>query len=267
MMIRALWSAATGMHAQQKNIDTVAHDLTNVNTTGYKKTQVTFADIFYQRLRAAGVQSAAGNSIPSGLQIGNGVRLTGTTKNFSRGGLVETGNPYNMAIADTGNHARNFFQVLMGNGDVAYTRDGSFQKDADGNLVLANGAILQGGINVPDEAQDVTITEDGRVQYLDANGAYQQTAPLQLATFANPAGLEPLGENMFRETEAAGAAVIGNPDTAGFGKIRGGFLELSNVSAVEEMVKMITAQRAYEFNSRTIQTSDEMLQTVNNLKR
>ncbi len=267
MMNRALWTAATGMHAQQKNIDVVAHDLSNVNTTGYKRTHVTFADLAYQRLRAAGIQARGGNEMPAGLQVGHGVRVTGTTKMFLIGGMLETGNPYNMFIQDKGTVARNFFRVDTGDGEIRYTRDGSFNRDAEGNLVLPNGAILQGGITVPEDAQDPTWTADGRLQYRDPAGDIQEAGQLELATFANPAGLEPVGDNLFAQTEASGAEIAGTPGEEGFGTIVGRFVELSNVSAIDEMVKLITAQRAYEFNSRSIQTSDEMLQTVNNLKR
>ncbi|MFH0911599.1 MAG: flagellar basal-body rod protein FlgG [Planctomycetota bacterium] len=267
MMNRALWTAATGMHAQQTNVDVIAHDLTNVNTNGYKKTTVTFADLFYQRLRAAGIQGRGLNNLPVGIQVGNGVRVTGTTKVFTKGAMIETGNPFNIMINDDGNLARNFFCVDIGGGQIRYTRDGSFQLDADGNLVLSNGAILQGGITVPANAQDPTVTETGVVQYKDETGTTQDAGQLDLATFVNPAGLEPEGDNLFQETPASGPAQAGKPGDAGFATVIGGALELSNVSAIEEIVKLISAQRAYEFNSRTIQTSDEMLQTVNNLKR
>jgi flagellar basal-body rod protein FlgG len=267
MMIRALWTAATGMHAQQRHIDVIAHDLTNVNTNGYKKTKLGFADLFYQKLRAAGVTGLGDNNIPVGLQVGNGVRATSTTRIFTKGGAVETQNPVNVMILDRGNAARNFFPIDLGDGRIAYTRDGSFNKDVEGNLVLSNGALYSGAPQIPAGAQDIQIMEDGRVLYNDEAGDQQEAGQLQLATFANPAGLEPIGDNLFTESAASGAATLGNPGEDGYGTIRGGWLESSNVSAIEEMVNMISAQRAYEFNSRSIQTSDEMLQTVNNLKR
>lgn len=266
-MVRALWTAATGMHAQQTNIDVIAHDLTNVNTNGYKKTHVNFSDLFYQRLRSAGVTGTAGNNLPTGLQVGNGVRTTGTNKIFTIGGAIETQSPLNMMLVDSGNAARNFFPVDLGDGRTGYTRDGSFSKDDQGNIVNNSGYILSGAPQIPADAQDITISTDGRVLYNDDQGAQQEAGQIQVATFPNPAGLEPLGDNMFLESSASGAPTTGTPGDAGFASVRGGWLEISNVSAIEEMVNMISAQRAYEFNSKSIQTSDEMLQTVNNLKR
>lgn len=267
MMIRALWSAATGMHAQQKNIDTIAHDLTNVNTTGYKRVLPTFADLFYQRLRSAGVIGANGNNMPVGLQVGNGVRMTSTMRIFDRGTPIETANPLNMMIEDTGAEARNFFPIDLGQGRTVYTRDGTFNKDNEGNIVLSDGGLLLGAPQVPATAQDITVTADGRIMYMDENNVQQEAGQIQLATFSNPAGLEPMGNNYFAETAASGNATLGNPSTPGFGEVRGSWIEGSNVSAIEEMVNMISAQRSYDFNSKSIQTSDEMLQTVNNLKR
>ncbi|MHC4870346.1 MAG: flagellar basal-body rod protein FlgG [Planctomycetota bacterium] len=267
MMVRALWTAATGMHAQQRNIDVIAHDLTNVNTNGYKKTHVNFADLFYQRLRSAGVTGTADNNLPTGLQVGNGVRTTGTTKIFTIGGALETLSPLNMMIMDKGNSARNFFPVDLGDGRTGYTRDGAFSKDDQGNIVNNSGHILSGAPTIPADAQDISITADGRILYRDAAGAQAEAGQIQLSTFANPAGLEPMGDNVFLETTASGAPATGTPGSAGYGEVKGGWVEISNVSAIEEMVNMISAQRAYEFNSKTIQTSDEMLQTVNNLKR
>ncbi|MHC4885257.1 MAG: flagellar basal-body rod protein FlgG [Planctomycetota bacterium] len=268
MMVRSLWTGATGMHAQQTNIDVVANDLANVNTHGYKKNYVTFADLFYQRQRASGVQALSGEALPTGIQVGNGVRVTGTNRIFTRGNAFQTNIGTNMMIRDEGNLSRNFFEVDDGTGNVFYTRDGSFSKDSAGNLVLPNGYILP-GITLPTgaQAQDVTITAEGIVQYKDANGATQQAGQVQLATFTNPAGLEPVGDNLFQANESSGTATTGNAGAAGFGDVLGGWVEMSNVNAIDEMVKLISAQRAYEFNSRSIQTSDEMLQTVNNLKR
>ncbi|MBN1256475.1 MAG: flagellar basal-body rod protein FlgG [Planctomycetes bacterium] len=266
-MSRALWTAATGMHAQQTNVDAIAHDLSNVNTAGYKKTRVNFADLFYQRVRAAGMPGIEGNNLPSGLQIGTGVRVTGTTKQFTIGGALETGNGLNMMIQDNGGIARNFFPVRLADGSIAYTRDGSFTKDSEGNIVLPTGVILDGGITLPEVAQDIFVSPEGEVFYNDEAGDQQSAGQFQIATFANPAGLAPLGDNLFGETDSSGTATLGTPGDDGFGEIRSGYIEISNVSAIEEMVSLISAQRAYEFNSRSIQTSDEMLQTVNNLKR
>ncbi len=268
MMIRALWSAATGMRAQQFNIDTIAHDLTNVNTTGYKKTHVNFQDLFYQSLRAAGVQGGP-NNVPVGIYVGHGTRVAGTTKIFTQGGALETGIWSDMMIVDGGNRARNFFGVQMPDGTTAYTRDGSFRADEEGRLVTTDGYLLfpQPG-QIPSDAVEVTITAQGVVQYrLQGQDQPQEAGQVNLYTFPNPAGLRPAGDSLFTETPASGASLQGAPGDVGFGEIRGGWLETSNVDAITEMVNMISAQRAYEFNSRSIQTSDEMLQMVNNLKR
>lgn len=266
MMIRALWTGANGMKAQQTNIDAVANDLSNVNTVGYKKTHVTFADLFYQKLRAAGSVGADDNNLPVGIQVGNGVKVTGTVKQFSQGQALETSIPTNMMIKDPGSNAQSFFPVEIGD-DVFYTRDGSFTKDNDGRLTLANGARLQ-DIQITDEAAtNITITEEGRVLYTDEAGTQVDAGRVQLARFSNPAGLEPLGDNLFAQSESSGDATVGDAGTNGYGKIQAQWVEVSNVDAIDEMVKLISAQRAYEFNSRSIQTSDEMLQTVNGLKR
>lgn len=266
MMIRALWSGASGMKAQQTNIDVIANDLTNVNTVGYKKTDVTFADLFYQQLRAAGSVAANENDVPVGIQVGNGVKVTGTVKLFSQGTPKQTYQPTNMMIQDGGSYARNFFPVEVGD-KTLYTRDGSFTKDNDGYLTLPSGARLANITIADPEATNITITEEGRIYYTDGAGDQQDAGRLQLATFANPGGLSPLGNNMFEETTSSGTATLGDAGTDGFGSILGQWVEVSNVDAIDEMVKMISAQRAYEFNSRSIQTSDEMLQTVNGLKR
>jgi flagellar basal-body rod protein FlgG len=267
MMVRSLWTAASGMQAQQTNIDLISNDLSNVNTTGFKKSRASFSDLFYQRLRASGVTGLAGNNLPVGLQVGNGVKLTGTSKVFTQGQAVNTGIGTNMMIVDSGNSSRNFFPVQVGDGTIGYTRDGSFTKDNDGNLVLSNGMILDGSPQIPAEAQDITISVNGTIFYNDAAGDQQEAGQIQLATFSNPAGLEPIGDNIFIQTNSSGAATLGAPGDDGFAEVTGNYIEASNVSAIEEMVNMISAQRAYEFNSKSIQTSDEMLQTVNNLKR
>lgn len=266
MMIRALWSAATGMRAQQFNIDTIANDLTNVNTNGYKKKHINFTDLMYQSLRASGVQGAADGNVPVGIQVGHGVRVAGTTPIFTMGGAQETGLWSDMMIW---NNATNFFSVTLQDGTSAYTRDGSFRVNDEGELTTSSGLQLNPPITgIPTGAIDPTITESGQVQYRTAEGGDLQTAgQVQLYTFVNPAGLGPIGDNLWVESEASGQPTQGLPGDEGFGTIQGGWVETSNVDAITEMVNMIAAQRSYEFNSRSIQTSDEMLQTVNNLKR
>jgi flagellar basal-body rod protein FlgG len=268
MMIRSLWTGATGMNAMQEFIDSVGHDLANVNTDGYKKRHLNFQDLFYQRVRASGIQGAEdGMNVPVGVEIGNGVRLIGTTPVFTMGNPRETGVPTNVMITDNSS----FFSVTLPNGGgTAYTRDGNFVVDPNGDVVTTAGYQLNPAIGgVPTGARDLTFTADGNLQYLDENGAAQVLGQLNLYNFVNPAGLRAEGGNLWFETDASGAANQGIPgDRAnGFGAVQGGWLEGSNVDAVTEMVNMISAQRAYEFNSRTIQTADSMLQTVGSLKR
>lgn len=270
MMIRALWSGASGMRAQQFNIDSIAHDLTNVNTTAYKKRHVSFQDLFYQELRASGLEgSAVQGNLPVGVHVGHGVRVSGTTPVLTRSSAIETGIATDMMIVDPGNSTDNFFGVTMADGSLGYTRDGTFRVNADGELRTVDGLPMNPpitGITFPHI--DLQISEDGQVQYrTEQGGDLQNAGRIGLYTFTNPAGLSPRGGNYWVQTEASGEAQQGSPGQAGYGNIRGGWLEASNVDAITEMVNMISAQRAYEFNSRSIQTSDEMLQTVNTLKR
>ncbi|MCL2000761.1 MAG: flagellar basal-body rod protein FlgG [Planctomycetes bacterium] len=272
MMIRSLWSGATGMKAMQFHIDAIANDLTNVNTNGYKKKIVNFQDLLYQTTRASGLQGGTdgGVNLPVGIQVGLGVRVAGTTPVMTMGSVVETGNWFDMMIEESqANMVRNFFQIDMGNGNLAYTRDGNFRVDNEGRLMTVDGYFLdpQPG-NVAENAVAVQITPEGRImQRLPGETNFAEVGQIQLFTFINPAGLEPIGNNRWVESESSGAAQQGAPGDAGFGLIRGGFIEQSNVDAISEMVNMIAAQRAYEFNSKSITTSDEMLQTVNALKR
>jgi len=266
-MIRALWSAATGMRAQQLHIDSIAHDLTNVNTTGYKKKHVNFVDLFYQSLRASGLEGTNGVNLPEGIQVGHGVRPAGTTPIFTHGGAMETGIWSDMMIKETGKQVRSFFEVNVG-GEARYTRDGSFRVDNNGDLVTSTGYYLTDGISLPQDAMDPQVNENGIVSYRQPGSTARTDAgQIQLYTFVNPAGLDPVGDNMWKESPASGTAAAGTPGEDGFGAVMGGWLETSNVDAITEMVNMIAAQRSYEFNSRSIQTSDEMLQTVNALKR
>lgn len=270
MMIRALWTGATGMRAQQFNIDSIANDLSNVNTTAYKKRHVSFVDLFYQNLRASGIQGTQNTeNLPVGIQVGHGVRVNGTTPIMTTGGVTETGIMTDAMIVDPGSSTRNFFGVTLPDGSRGYTRDGTFRKNSEGNLTTLDGLQLDPPVSgIPDNAIDLQITEDGRVLYrTEQSGDLTEAGTISLYTFPNAAGLSPKGSNYWAQNEASGDAVTLAPGDEVYGVLRPGSLETSNVDAITEMVNMISAQRAYEFNSRSIQTSDEMLQTVNNLKR
>ena len=263
-MIRAMFSAATGMIAQQTNIDTIAHNMANVNTTGFKKSRVNFQDLLYETVKAPGGQTADGTTIPEGIQIGHGVRPSSVSKLFTPGSLIQTGNELDVAIEGEG-----FFEIELPDGTSAYTRDGSFRRSQDGQLVTVDGYPLAGGISIPDDALSVSITADGSVSVRQpGQSATSVAGNLQLVRFPNPSGMDAsLGRNLLQETDASGAPVIGDPGQDGIGNIAQGFLENSNVQTVEEIIAMIIAQRAYEANSKVIQTSDEMLQLANNVRR
>ncbi len=272
MMIRSLWSGATGMKAMQFYIDAIAHDLTNVNTNGYKKKIVNFQDLLYQHTRASGLQGGTEGmvNLPVGVQVGLGVKVAGTTPVMTVGAVVETGNWFDMMIEEPqANMIRNFFRIDTGNGNYAYTRDGNFRVDNEGRLMTVDGFLLDPQPGAIDQnAQEVQISPEGRIfQRLPGQGEFQEVGQINLFTFINPAGLEPVGNNRWLESESSGNAQQGTPGTDQFGTIQAGFIEQSNVDAISEMVNMIAAQRAYEFNSKSITTSDEMLQTVNGLKR
>ncbi|MDR1611999.1 MAG: flagellar basal-body rod protein FlgG [Planctomycetota bacterium] len=271
MMIRSLWSGATGMKAMQFHIDAIAHDLTNVNTNGYKKKIVNFQDLMYQTMRASGMQGGTDGAVnlPVGVQVGLGVRVAGTTPVMTVGSAVETGGRYHMMINETGsNQIKNFFQIDMGGGNVAYTRDGSFTTDDEGRLVTTDGHyLIPNPGNIDPTATTVQITPEGRIIQTLPGQDPAEVGRVQLFSFINPSGLEPLGNNRWAESPSSGEAQQGDPNEGGFGAIESGFIEQSNVDAISEMVNMIAAQRAYEFNSKSIITSDEMLQTVNSLKR
>ena len=260
-MIRSLWIAKTGMEAQQTQLDTIANNLANVGTNGYKRGHVVFEDLMYQNLRQAGANETEQTQVPTGLQVGLGVRSVATSRNFSQGALQQTTNSLDVAIQGHG-----FFQVTLPDGTTGYTRDGSFQVDQNGQLVNNNGMVLQPGITIPNTAQSVTIGQDGTVSIaLAGQSATQIQGQLQLATFVNPAGLEPRGQNLYAETTASGTPTSGAPGVNGLGTLRQGFVETSNVNVVEELVSMIQTQRAYELNSKAIQTSDQMLQKLGQL--
>jgi len=260
-MMRSLWTAASGMVAQQLNIDVISNNLANVNTIGFKKSRAEFEDLIYQNLKIAGTPTEGGNLIPTGIQIGMGVRPTTVHKFFSQGDFQNTDNPLDMVIEGDG-----FFQVLV-NGEEHYTRAGAFKLDNEGTIVTANGHVLQPEFSVPADTVNVIVNENGRLTCLDRNGDELAATDIPLYTFINPAGLKSTGKNLFVETEASGAAVEGTPGEENVGTIAQGFLEMSNVEIVDEMVNMIVGQRAYEVNSKAVTTSDQMLQIANQLKR
>ncbi|SDB44956.1 flagellar basal-body rod protein FlgG [Desulfonatronum thiosulfatophilum] len=260
-MMRSLWTAASGMMAMQMNIDVTSNNLANISTTGFKKSRAEFEDLMYQTLKIAGAATADGDRIPTGLQVGMGVRPVTVHKEFSVGAFQNTGNPLDLAIEGDG-----FFQVEA-NGDFAYTRAGAFKLDNDGRVVTANGYPLQPEFNVPFETQNIVVTENGRIVAMDKFGDELAGADIPLFTFVNSPGLNSIGRNLYLPTEASGDPVEGVPGEENVGSIAQGFLEGSNVDMVEEMVKLITGQRAYEVNSKAIMTSDQMLQTANQIKR
>lgn len=257
-MIRSLWIAKTGMEAQQTQLDTISHNLSNVATNGYKRSHAVFEDLIYQNLRQTGANSTEQTQLPTGLQVGLGVRAVATSRIFSQGNLQQTTNNLDLAIKGNG-----FFQIQQPDGTTAYTRDGSFQLDANGQIVTNNGYTLLPGITVPANAQSLTVGADGTVTVtVPGNAQPQNLGQIQLANFINPAGLEPRGQNLFTETASSGAPNAGAPNANGMGALQQGFVETSNVNVVEELVQMIQTQRAYELNSKAVQTSDQMLQKL-----
>jgi len=260
-MIRSLWISKTGLDAQQLNLDVIANNLANVSTTGFKRSRVAFEDLLYQTLRQPGAQSSQTTQIPTGLQIGTGVRPTATERIHLQGNLNQTGNAFDVAIQGQG-----FFQVLLPDGSTAYTRAGAFQIDNTGQMVTANGFPIQPAITIPPNVVNVTIGKDGIVSVTQAG----QTAPvqvgtMQLANFINAPGLQSIGDNLYLETATSGTPTVGTPGINGLGLLNQGYLETSNVNVVEELVLMIQTQRAYELNSRAIQTSDQMLARLTQL--
>ena len=259
-MIRALYTAASGMNAQQANIDNVAHNLANVNTTGFKKSRVEFEDLVYQQIKSAGAATSQEAEAPIGLETGLGARAVATARNFSAGNLRSTNSPLDLAIEGIG-----FFQVTLPGGETGYTRAGALHLNGQGQFVTAEGIELSPQISIPANATTISISKDGIVSATVPGQGVQQVGTLELATFQNPAGLEARGGNIFVATTASGEPTTGTPGSEGLGTLAQGFLEDSNVSVVEEMVNMILGQRAYEANSRIIRAADEMLQQVNNL--
>lgn len=262
-MIRSLWTSATGMQAQELNIDVISNNLANVNTSGFKKSRAEFQDLLYESMRPAGAASSAETTVPTGIQLGHGTRPSAVQKMFSQGDFQNTQNELDWAIEGDG-----FFQIELPNGDTGYSRSGEFKLDADGRIVNPDGFPLIPELTVPTDTISISVGLDGTVSVIQAGDATPvEIGNVQLARFVNPAGLRSLGKNLYSPTNGSGDEIIGTPGENGFGTLAQGFLEMSNVSVVDEMVNMITAQRAYETNSKVITTADDMLQMANNLKR
>ena len=260
-MIRSLWTAATGMAAQQLNLDVISNNLANVNTNAFKKSRPDFQDLMYQTLRPAGATTAAGTQIPTSVQVGLGVRAVDIEKLFTQGAFTETGNQLDIAI-----EGRGFFKVLFNNEEV-YTRAGSLKLDKDGAIVDALGNKLQPEFTIPSGTVSISLDQTGTLTAFGQDGTELGSVQFELYDFINPAGLEAIGRNLYRSTPSSGDATSGTPGSSGLGTLAQGFLEVSNVKVVEEMVNMIIAQRAYESNSKAITTADQMLQMANNVKR
>ena len=259
-MNQALWIAKTGLDAQQTRMEVVSNNIANVSTTGFKRERAVFEDLLYQNISQVGASSTQDTQLPSGFSIGTGVRVVATEKLHSQGNLTNTGNPLDMAVQGKG-----FFQILMPDGSLAYTRDGSFQVNQDGQLVTSSGYQVQPAITVPEGAQSITIGSDGTVSVLlPGSAAATQVGSLQLTNFINPAGLQAIGQNLLLESGASGAPQTGTPGLNGLGTLLQGSVESSNVNIAEELVNMIETQRAYEMNSKAIQSADQMLQFVTN---
>lgn len=257
-MHASLWISKTGLSAQETKLNSISNNLANVSTVGFKRNRAVFQDLMYQIQRQPGGLSSQDTTLPSGLQQGTGVRTVATQKVFTTGSVIQTDGDLDLAI-----NGRGFFQVLLPNGSLGYTRDGQFQRDATGQLVTSSGYVVQPAITLPATTSTITIGSDGIISVLDAaTGAQTQVGQIQMADFANPAGLQAIGDNLFQETTASGAATNSTPGINGMGSVMQGALENSNVSVVEEMVDMISTQRAYEMNSKVISTVDQMLQYV-----
>jgi flagellar basal-body rod protein FlgG len=263
-MIKALFTAATGLSAQQTVVDNTANNLANANTTGFKRSNVDFEDLIYETKRSAGSDAAQGLQLPTGLQIGSGVRIAGTSKNFSQGVLTNTGNPLDLAIQGNG-----FFKVTLPNGQIAYTRSGNFTTNSTGEIVTADGYPIAPQISLPQDTTSVSIGADGTISVITAGAPNKSTAvgSLVITQFLNPAGLSSEGSNMYSETAASGAPKDSTPGTNGTGTLQQNYLEGSNVQVVQELVNLILAQRAYEFNTRAVKAADEMLSDATNITR
>ncbi len=258
-MDASMWIAKTGLDAQQTRMSVISNNLANVNTTGYKRDRASFEDMLYQKLRQPGAQNTVDSQAPTGLMLGTGVRIVATEKTHAQGSLVSTKNALDIAIQGDG-----FFQIAQPDGTIAYTRDGSFKLSATGQLVTANGALMQPPIAIPANVTSIAIGQDGTVSVENAAGGTQVIGQIQLARFVNPAGLQSMGQNLLKETPSSGPAQVGQPGQLGTGQLMQGALEASNVNVVEEMVNMIETQRAYEINSKAISAVDGMLRFLNN---
>lgn len=262
-MIRALWSSASGMKAQQTNLDVISNNLANVNTSGYKKQRADYEDLMYQIEREPGAPVEPGSTVPTGVQVGLGTRITGTERMMSQGNVQVSDNPTDLMIQGEG-----FFQVLMPDGTVSYSRNGAFKIDGDGQMVTNNGYMLEPDITIPEDATDLTISDTGVVSVkVPGDPLNQEIGQIELARFVNPAGLKAIGQSLYVETDASGMPIIGEPGEDGLGAVVQGSLEMSNVQVVEEMVSMITAQRAYEAGSKAVQTADDLLAIANSMKK
>jgi flagellar basal-body rod protein FlgG len=262
-MIRSLWTSATGMQAQAINLDVISNNLANVNTSGFKKSRAEFQDLLYETIKPAGTSSSQDTEVPAGIQLGHGTRPSTVLKIFTQGNMENTQNELDLAIEGDG-----FFQITLPSGDTGFTRDGSFKLDSDGRIVNSDGFILEPEIAIPSDSLSISVGMDGTVSVLQAGESTpSEIGTIELARFVNPAGLISMGKNLFMTSEASGDEITGTAGQDGLGGLAQGFLEMSNVSVVDEMVNMITAQRAYESNSKAIQAADDMLQLANNIKR
>jgi flagellar basal-body rod protein FlgG len=262
-MIRSLWTSATGMQAQALNLDVISNNLANVNTTGFKKSRAEFQDLLYENLRPAGTSSSQDTQVPTGIQLGHGTRPSTVLKIFSQGDMQNTKNELDLAIEGDG-----FFQIIMPNGETGFTRDGAFKLDSSGRVVNSDGFVLEPEITIPTDSVTISVGMDGTVSVLQAGESVpSEIGTIELARFVNPSGLVSIGKNLFITSEASGDEIVGTAGEDGLGTLAQGFLEMSNVSVVDEMVNMITAQRAYETSSKVIQAADDMLQIASNVKR
>jgi flagellar basal-body rod protein FlgG len=262
-MIRALWTAGTGMNVQQTNLDVIANNIANANTSGFKKGRADFQDLMYQTLRLQGARTEAGNQVPTGVQIGHGAMLAAVQKVFLQGDYTQTSNELDVAIEGNG-----FIQIGLPSGEKAYTRAGALKRDSEGRICTSDGYMIEPNVSIPQNASKVSIEADGTISVqVEGQSAPQQIGKIDLYTFPNLTGLKSIGKSLFQETDASGAAVAGKPGEAGLGTILQGYLEMSNVNIMQEMINLIVGQRAYEVNSKAVQAADEMLQMANNVKR
>lgn len=262
-MIRALWTAGTGMNVQQVNLDVIANNIANANTNGFKRSRADFQDLMYQTLRLQGVKTEGGNQVPTGIQIGHGAMLAAVQKVFLQGDYQETQNELDLAIEGNG-----FIQIIMPSGEKAYTRAGAFKKDSEGRICTSDGYLLEPSITIPQNTTKVSLEGDGTLSVqVQGQQKPQQIGKVELYTFPNLTGLKSIGKSLFMETDASGSPLVGKPGENGMGTLLQGFLEMSNVNVMQEMINLIIGQRAYEVNSKAIQAADEMLQMANNVKR